>query len=787
MGTGSYSFEIDRFTKKSRDIIRGAAACAGSWGHTYIGSEHLLLSILDEGTSTACAVLLKHSVTKDKVERQLESIVGRGTPCRLNQNDFTPAAVNILRGACTLSESFGAKQTGSEYILALMLRQSDACGAEILRALGCSLTKMYSDCTAAGNGRTMFMEQNYVRLKHLEKYGRELTSQTACRSFDPVISREEETRRIMEILCRRTKNNPCLVGEAGVGKTAVVEGLAMKIMSGETPELLRKKRIFALDLTMLLAGAKYRGDFEERLKSCMDEAASAGNVILFIDEIHNIMGAGAAEGAIDAANILKPQLARGELQIIGATTFEEYRKNIEKDSAMERRFQTVRIEEPDAESTVKILTGLKERYEEHHRVRISEEVIRCIVELAGRYVTDRFFPDKAIDILDEACACESMRQSGERPSKKEMSEIFNDYVIGKISREDYLGAITSCEEKYTQLSCEAVEQVVSRQTGIPCQALSEEETVMLRQLESQLEGEIFGQKQAIERLCAAIRRCRSGLKDDKRPMGSFIFLGCSGVGKSRLAKSLAKALFKREDALIRIDMSEYMERHSVSRLIGAPPGYIGYENGGQLTEQVRKKPYSVVLLDEIEKAHREVFNLLLQIAEEGFLTDSSGRKVSFSNVIIIMTSNVGVKQQEEKNAIGFGSGGADNYEVMKKEMLGELKRFLSPELLGRMDDVIVFNRLGEEQLAEIAAAELKSLKERLERLGYEFSYSENVPAAIAARSKGKSSGAREVRRIVCSEIENLISDRIIGGKEKRLPVYVDISGGSFVIKEPAVS
>lgn len=788
VGTNNRSFEIDRFTKKARDIIRGAVSCAGKWGHTYIGSEHILLSILEDGSSTACAVLIKHGVTAPAVENQMIHMIGRGTPCRLTQNDFTPTAINILRGACTLSESFGARQTGTEYILALILRQSDACAAEILRELNCSLTRMYSDCTSAGNDRTVFMEQNYIRLKNLEKYGRELTRKDACDRFDPVIAREDETRRIMEILCRRTKNNPCLVGEAGVGKTAVIEGLAMKIMSGCAPEPLEKKRIFSLDLTLLLAGAKYRGDFEERLKNCMDEAASAGNVILFIDEIHNIMGAGAAEGAIDAANILKPQLARGGLQIIGATTFEEYRRNIEKDSAMERRFQVVKIDEPNAGSTVEILCGLKEKYEEHHGVEISEEIIRCIVSLAQRYVTDRYFPDKAIDILDEACACEKMKNCSVQPTRHEMSEVFNDYVIGKITREDYLSAITRVpENKRISLTRASVELVVSRQTGIPCHTLSEEESVMLEKLESELKNDVTGQDKAVESLCSAIRRCRSGLKDDKRPLGSFIFLGTSGVGKSQLAKSLAKALFHRDDALIRVDMSEYMERHNVSKLIGAPPGYVGYENGGQLTEQIRRKPYAVLLLDEIEKAHPEVFNLLLQITEDGFLTDSSGRRVSFSNVIIIMTSNVGVKNMTEKKTVGFGSEKSfDDYEAIKKELTGELKKFLSPELLGRIDDVIVFNRLEIPQLSQIAVTELERLKRRLDVLGYSFCYEDSVPEAVAIRSEGKSSGAREVRRIVNSEIENLISDIIISKADKSVPIRIGAENGLFTIRETTV-
>lgn len=788
MANNNRSFEIERFTKKARDIIRGAAVCAGKWGHTYIGSEHLLLAVLEEGASTASAVLMKHSVTVQGVEEQLLRMIGRGTPCRLTMNDFTPTAVSILKGACNLAESFGAKQTGSEYILALMLRRSDACGTEILRALGCNLTKMYSDCTSAGGEKMVFMEQNYARLKNLDRYGRELTRKAACEAFDPVIARETETDRVMEILCRRTKNNPCLVGEAGVGKTAVVEGLAMRIMEGEVPGLLGGKRIFALDLTMLLAGAKYRGDFEERLKNCIDEAASAGNVILFIDEIHNIMGAGAAEGAIDAANILKPQLARGGVQIIGATTFEEYRNTIEKDSAMARRFQTVKIEEPTAECTEKILQGLRERYELHHKVRISDEVISHIVTLSERYITERCFPDKAIDILDEACACMRIKAQAEKPSKREMSEIFNDYVIGKISRENYLEMIAGMtRQEELVLTKECAEEVISKRTGIPCSQLSEEESLRLQRLDVQLKKGVIGQDEAVEKLCAAIRRCRCGLKDDRRPTGSFIFLGCSGVGKSCLAKSLAKALFCREDSIIRFDMSEYMERHSVSKLIGAPPGYVGYENGGLLTEKVRREPYCVILLDEIEKAHPDIFNLLLQITEEGALTDSLGRRVSFANTILIMTSNAGVKKLSEKPCIGFGS--AEHCAAFaKSELVGELKRFLSPELLGRIDEVIVFSRLSQQALCQIARKQLSELVKRLEKLSLTVDFAEDIPETIASRSLGNSSGAREIRKIITSEIETLISDHMLSGRDKNEKLLIECCEGKFRLtsRQPAV-
>ncbi len=775
-------FDMDKFTKKAKDVIRASSACAGKWGHTYIGSEHLLLSILEEGNSTACAVLTKHKVTSSAVAEQLMQIVGKGAPCRLSQGDFTPTALNILKGACTLSESFGEKSAGTEYILALILRQSNACAVRILRNLGCNLTRMYADCTSAENRRTVFMEQNFPRLKHLDRFGRELTSKSQCESFDPVIARETETRRIMEILCRRTKNNPCLVGEAGVGKTAIVEGLAMKILSGEAPEPLAKKRIYALDLTLLLAGAKYRGDFEERLKSCIDEAVSAGNVILFIDEIHNIMGAGAAEGAIDAANILKPGLARGSVRIIGATTFEEYRRTLEKDSAMDRRFQLVKIEAPTPKDAEKILCGIKDRYEEHHRVRISNSVITRIVELADRYIPEKFFPDKAIDILDEACARCSLENSEQSPDR-DLSEVFNDYVMGKISREQYLNAITDIhQQEFSILTPRFAEEVVSMRTGIPCSSLSKGEATRLQAMETALSQAVVGQEEAIEKLCASVRRCRSGLKDDRRPRGIFVFLGSSGVGKSLLAKTLAENLFGRTDALIKIDMSEYMERHSVSKLIGAPPGYVGWENGGILTEQVRRRPYCVVLLDEIEKAHPDIFNLLLQIAEDGTLTDSTGRSVSFSNAFIIMTSNIGVKQLDEQTAIGFSSEKHRDYGNVKRYLLSQLEKFLSPELLGRIDEAIVFRKLEQPQLEQIAVKELNRLKSRLSALGYQLEASPTTAEFLARSCNGNSYGAREIRKKISCEIEPLISDLLISGAEEGEKFYLSEQGGKFSVK-----
>lgn len=776
-----YSYSAERYTRKGREIIQLAVSLAGRWGHTYVGTEHILLACAECESSAAGTALLKHGITSEKIAGEIERIIGRGTPCMPSRSDFTPNAENALGSAVRLSESFGGKIAGSEYILAVMLRQGSCCAVTILKSLGVNINRLYSDCTLSNENIDICAERSRPRLKTLERYGRELTDKNACADFDPLIGRDKEIDRIMEILCRRAKNNPCLVGEAGVGKTAIVEGLAAKIMLGEAPRFLADKRIFALDLTMLLAGAKYRGDFEERLKACIDEAASAGCVILFIDEIHNIMGAGAAEGAIDAANILKPQLARRGVQVIGATTFEEYRRNIERDSAMDRRFQKVQIEEPDIQRTEDIVLGLRKKYEEHHKISIPDEVCRYAVKLAGRYIFDRHFPDKAIDIIDEACAGAKISSAANKPISQS-GKAFNRYLSGEISREDYLSQISVCAEQET-LTKRDIEKVVSRATGIDCASISGSERKRLAALEGELSKEIIGQDKAVKALSTAVKRLSVGLANGSRPAGSFVFLGPTGVGKTQLAKTLAKALFGSEDSIIKLDMSEYMEKHSVSRLIGSPPGYVGFEEGGKLVEKIRRKPYCVLLFDEIEKAHPDIYNILLQILEDGILTDSAGRSASFSNVFVIMTSNIGVKELEEKKYVGFSAKGQPDDGEREKEIRSKLKEFMSPELLGRIDETIVFSGLSKESLEKIAGLEFDKLRRKTEEIGYRLEISPECCEKAAEYALAKNGSAREVRRLVTVDIENLVSDRILEDCQSELSLCV--KDGDFAVCVPA--
>lgn len=778
-------FNTDGFTKKAKEILKRSLTLAGSIGHTYVGSEHILWAILDEGSSTACLILIRCGLTSQRVKDKITAAIGTGTPCKLTYSDITPTAEKILDNAKVMTAQAKNRLAGSEHILAAILKQSGCCAVSIMRDLGVNMSRLLSEC-AVGAREDEYSSAKNGGTQKLLRYARELTRQDVCGAFDPVIGRNKELERVTEILCRRNKNNPCLVGEAGVGKTAIVEGLAQRICEGRVPKGLADKRIFSLDMTQLLAGAKYRGDFEERLKQCVEEAIADGNIILFIDELHTIMGAGAAEGAIDAAGIMKPQLARGELQIIGATTFDEYRRYIEKDAALERRFQPVKVEEPSEQATEEIIEGLVPRYENFHGVEITHEAVKSAVKLSGRYVFDRYFPDKAIDLIDQACARVRIREQ-ERSEEKAVSKAFSDYIVGRITKQDYLEALTlqvAGSKMKPLITAKDIAQVVSSQTGIPADSMTENEGHRLLRLEEELKSEVIGQDKAVALVAAAIRRSRSGLRNEQRPIGSFVFLGPSGVGKTSLAKALAKAMFSSPESLIRFDMSEYMERHNVSRLIGSPPGYVGYEEGGQLTERVRRKPYSIVLFDEIEKAHPDVFNILLQILEEGFVTDTSGRKVSFANTVIIMTSNIGAR--ENKSHVGF----ENSYEKQSQTYMEEIKKFFSPELLSRIDEKIIFQPLSQESLRNIANGMLRQLCSRAAEMNIRLEYGEDIVEKLAQSGRG-AFGAREIRHTISAQLENMLSDYILvngasetsGALEKEKVLVLSVGENGFTVED----
>ncbi len=785
------SYNSDEMTKKCREILDNAKIIAGRLGHTYVGSEHILLSFLESGSCTASVVLSRNGVNKEDVLEKLEETIGIGTPCRLDENEncMTPCAEKIVNGAISLSKSLGSKQCGTEHMLMLMLRQGDSQAMQILEELEIPVSKLYNDCSTIGKADVAFFKPNNERLKYLSKYARELTGKEAAENFDPVLERDDEINQVIAILSRRQKNNPCLVGEAGVGKTAIVEALARRIYEKNVPGALQGKRIFALDITELLAGAKYRGDFEERLKSCIKEAKRSRGIILFIDEIHTIIGAGAAEGAIDAANILKPALARGEISIIGATTYDEYRTHIEKDSAFERRFQTIKVEEPDEAATIRILRGLIPKYEAFHGLKITDEAIFEAVKLSGRYMTDRHFPDKAIDLIDEACAYVHLESNDESDiSTGEMYEVFNDYVLGKITKNDYLDKLSqtynnSFDESKTKCVLKIdIDKRISSITSVPLESIKKSELLKLCSLEKNLSEKIIGQHNAVKAVSQAIKRGRVGLKEASRPIGSFVFLGASGVGKTALAKELANEVFGGDNNLIRFDMSEFMERHSVSKLIGSPPGYVGYDspNGNLLTERVRRNPYSLILFDEIEKAHPDILNLLLQILDDGFLTDSTGRKVSFKNTIIIMTSNIGARKITNDNSLGFSQAVKSN-SFNDREMKTELKKIFSPELINRIDEIITFDILTDEDLIKIAELELKKLADRCMELGVRLSYTPMVAEKLSRDGCSKEYGAREIPRIIRRKIENLITDEFLSEIECK-KLKISVCGGEFSVE-----
>ena len=771
-----------RFTKSAQKALDCAERTAKSLGHNYVGTEHILLGLL-KTKGVASEVLQENGVETEKIQQLIEELLSVGNVATvIGQAEFTPRAQSVIEKSVAEAERLGSAVAGTEHILIALLKENDCVAVRVLNTKGINVQKLYIDVlTATGqdvtSAKNEYMMQRGKRGKSatpmLDQYSRDLTEYAKEGKLDPVVGRDKEITRLVEILSRRTKNNPCLVGEPGVGKTAVVEGLAQKIISGDIPENIQNKRVLTLDLSGMVAGSKYRGEFEERIKRAIKEVMVSGNVLLFIDEIHIIIGAGGAEGAIDAANILKPSLARGELQLIGATTREEYRKYIEKDAALERRFQPVEVNEPDTEETIAILNGLKDRYEEHHKVEITADAIVSAVNMTERYVNDRFLPDKAIDVIDEAAARAGLSKFVPSPEirlleeenikfdkEKEDAIRKGDFELaGEIKRKQSANAakIKSLRKNREDIKDGGVPKVTENEvaaviaswTKIPVQKLKEEETERLRKLEEILHKRVIGQEEAVKAVSKAVRRGRVGLKDPNRPIGSFLFLGPTGVGKTELSKALAEAVFGRESEIIRVDMSEYMEKHSVSKMIGSPPGYVGYEDGGQLSEKVRRHPYSVILFDEIEKAHSDVFNILLQILEDGHVTDAQGRKVSFKNTIIIMTSNAGAQQIIAPKHLGFGVAEDEqaDYKKMKSSVMEEIKRIFKPEFINRIDEILVFHVLTKENIKDIVRILLASLNKRtMAQMNISLEVSEAAVEYIAKSGFDKNYGARPIRR-----------------------------------------
>ena len=786
---------FERFTERARQVVVLAQDEARALKHNYIGTEHILLGLLREEEGLAARVLESLDITVEEVRAQIARIVGQGDEVTTGQIPFTPRAKKVLELALREALSLGHNYIGTEHILLGLVRENEGVAARILLDFDADAEKIRNEIIRmlSGPGRRQqggggAPGEKAKTSKLLDQFGRNLTKLAAEGKLDPVVGRQTEIERVMQILSRRTKNNPVLIGEPGVGKTAVVEGLASRISGNQVPELLKGKQIYTLDLAALVAGSKYRGEFEERLKKVMKEITQRGDIILFIDELHNLVGAGAAEGAIDAASILKPALARGELQTIGATTLDEYRKYLERDAALERRFQQIRVEEPSVDDTVEILRGLRDRYEAHHRCKISDLALHAAAILADRYIQDRHLPDKAIDLIDEAASRMRIKTMTAPPRYRELED-----EIDKVRKEkedsieaqefEKAASLRDKERKLTQKKRELEESwqtdenaeqpeigedeiadIVSMWTGIPVFKLTEAESQKLIRMEDELHKRVVGQEEAIVAVSKSIRRARAGIKDPKRPTGSFIFLGPSGVGKTELARTLAEFLFGDEDAMIQVDMSEYMEKHSVSRLVGSPPGYIGYDEGGQLTEAVRRKPYSVVLLDEIEKAHPDVFNILLQILEDGKLTDAQGRKVDFRNTIVIMTSNIGAAQISKNQTLGFSIGDEQglSYDEMKERVMGELKKVFRPELLNRIDEVIVFHKLAKEEIKVIVELMLKRLRDQMGEHSAEISLTDEAKDLLVDKGYDPTMGARPLRRAIQRFIEDPLADFVLG-------------------------
>src|SRR5215210_7518221 len=805
---------FERFTERARKVVVLAQEEARTFNHNYIGTEHLLLGLLREDEGVAARALSSLNVTLDEVREQVESIVGYGEEGTGGQAPFTPRSKKVLELALREALQLGHNYIGTEHILLGLVRESEGVAARVLSNLGVDPDKVRREVVRMlGGGRSQRgrggesgggrgVEAKRPKTRQLDQYGRNLTAFADEGKLDPVIGRSQEIERIMQILVRRTKNNPVIIGEPGVGKTAIVEGLAQEISEDRVPDILADKEVYTLDLGALVAGSKYRGEFEERLKKIMKEITDHGDIILFIDEIHNLVGAGAAEGAIDAASILKPALARGELQVIGATTIDEYRKYVEKDKALERRFQTIQVGEPTVEETELILKGLRDRYEQHHKIQITDEALKSAAELGDRYISDRFLPDKAIDLVDEAASKMRIKTMASPPYYKEIDDELNDVRSQKeaaIDGQEFEKAarLRDNERKLAlqrreleknwreggddggnqaSIGENEIAEIVSMWTGIPVKKMTEEESAKLLKMEDELHDRVVGQNEAIKAVSRSIRRTFAGIKDPNRPSGSFVFLGPTGVGKTELARTLAEYLFGDQESMIRLDMSEYMERHTVSRLVGSPPGYVGYDEGGQLTEKVRRRPYSVVLFDEIEKAHPDVFNIMLQILEDGQLTDAQGRSVDFKNVVIIMTSNVGAQTINKTQSLGFGGGEEGlSYKEMKGRVTSELRKIFRPELLNRIDEIIVFHKLERAQMREIIEVQVKRFRKQLAEREVTVEFTTEALDKLAEEGYDPAFGARPLRRVLQRMIEDPMSEMILKG---------EIPNGSKVTIEP---
>mgnify|MGYP004607669779 CR=1 FL=1 len=813
------------FTGRAKKAIEIANEVAIELRHNYIGTEHILYGLAKEGSGVASKVLENQEITPEDIIDKIVELIGQGEA--INETfGFTPRTKRVIETAFIEARKLGYNYIGTEHLLISILREGDSIAARILLELNVNIPKLYNEIVKVinegedltsnenGKGRKEAKRGSYNQTATLNQFGEDLTKKAEEGKLDPIVGRKEEIERVIQILSRRTKNNPCLIGEPGVGKTAVVEGLAQKIIAGDVPEILKNKRVVTMDISSMVAGAKYRGDFEERIKKALEEVKKVGDVILFIDEMHTIVGAGAAEGAIDAANILKPLLARGEIQLVGATTLNEYRKYIEKDSALERRFSPVTVNEPTEKDTVTILKGIRDKYEAHHGVKITDQAIEAAVKMSVRYINDRFLPDKAIDLIDEAASRVKLKTYTEPENLKKLEEEIEETRKNKeeaVKTQKFEKAASlrdkekELKEKYekeqkkwknkntkqvTDITEENIAEVIASWTGIPAKKITEDENERLKNLEKNLHERVIGQNEAVEAVSKAIRRGRVGLKDPKRPIGSFLFLGPTGVGKTELSKALAECLFGDENAMIRVDMSEYMEPHSVSKLIGSPPGYVGFDDGGQLTEKIRRKPYSVILFDEIEKAHPDVMNMLLQILEDGRLTDSQGRTVNFKNTVIIMTSNIGARLITDKKMLGFSQSGDKTeeenkeYEQTKKEVMETLKKELRPEFINRIDEIIVFHKLTDNEISQIIDIMLKEVTNRLSDQKIKIELEPDVKDLIASKEVDKNFGARPLRRTIQNVLEDRLAEEILDGNLKKNKVTkIGVQDEKVVIKK----